>query len=122
LSDAKLAAILGGPPGADTTEAGAEALRLILAGYGRDAETSADGASLLYLSRAGIDPRGMIEVMEKMNPVTAEKKEFWEQLTSGNAHPQERIASLREDVRSMGLDAGLARDQRPYAPIKRLLN
>jgi predicted Zn-dependent protease len=121
LDDVELAAILSGPRGADTTAAGAEALRLLSAGYGRDAESKADVTSLLYLSRAGIDPKGMIEVMEKLNPARSNNYVFWEPLSGGNSPPVERIASLHEEVRSMGLDAGLARDMHPYAPVKRLL-
>ena len=121
LSDSELAEILSGPKGADTTAAGAEALRLFGAGYTREVEARADVTALLYLSRAGINPEGMIQVLEKMNPVTAQAGQFWEPI--GYSHPtlHDRIASLRTELKSMGLDAGLSRDQHPYAPIKRLL-
>lgn len=121
LDDKELAAILLGPRGADTTAAGAKALELLGAGYGQETERKADVTALLYLSRVGLNPDGMIQVMEKLNPATAKKEEFWEPLSGGQQTPAERILFLRTELKSMGLDAGLPRDLRPYAPIKQRL-
>jgi len=121
LRDADLAAIVNGPKGADTTSAGAQAMRLLSVGYGREVETTTDVTAMLYLSRAGINPEGMIQVMEKLNPPNAPKETFWE--ISNDTHPRiiDRIASDRTQLKSMGLDAGLSKDQHPFAPIKKLL-
>ena len=121
LHDADLAAILNGPKGADTTSAGAAAMRLLGIGYGRDVETTTDVTAMLYLSRAGINPDGMIQVMEKLNPSNVSSETFWESMA--DAHPRifDRIASDRSQLKSMGLDVGLARDHDPYGPIKKLL-
>ena len=70
-------------------------MRLLSAGYGHDVETTTDVTAMLYLSRAGIDPGGMIQVMEKLNPPNASKEIFWE--ISSDAHPRiiDRIAELQ---------------------------
>lgn len=121
LEDGELAAILLGPKGADTTAAGAKALKLLGMGYGRQIEQSADATALLYLSRVGLNPDGMIQVMEKLSHATFSKEMFWEPLVGGHPAPAERIALLRTQLKSMGLDAGLSRDLHPYAPIKQRL-
>ncbi|MGH7680443.1 MAG: M48 family metalloprotease [Candidatus Eiseniibacteriota bacterium] len=121
LNDADLAAIVNGPKGADTTGAGTAAMRLLSMGYGRGVETTTDVTAMLYVSRAGINPEGMVQAMEKLNPSNSSVETFWE--ISSNVHPHmiDRIASNRSELKSMGLDAGLSKDQPPYAPIKKLL-
>lgn len=121
LHDKDLAAILNGPKGADTTSAGAAAIRLLAIGYGRDVETTTDVTAMLYLSRVGINPDGMIQVMEKLNPPNASSEMFWEPIAEGHPRMIDRIASDRSQLKSMGLDAGLPRDHDPYGPIKKLL-
>lgn len=121
LHDADLAAILNEPKGADTTTARAAALRLLEVGHGHDVEVTADVTAMLYVSRAGINPEGMILVMEKLNPPNSTTAVFWESSPDAHIHILDRIASDRTQLKSMGLDAGLSRDQHPYAAIKSLL-
>ncbi len=121
LSDKELAAILLGPKGADTTAAGAKAIQMLGAGYGQLNEKQADVTAMLYLSRVGLNPDGLLEVMEKLSQATFKKEMFWEPLAGGQLLPAERITILRAEQKSMGLDAGLPRDPHPYAPIKRQL-
>ena len=87
-------------------------------GYGQEIERQADRTALLYVSRAGLNPDGMIEVMENLNPPTAQKEAFWEPLAGGHPSPAQRVMLLRAELKSLGLDAGLPRDLRPYAAVK----
>lgn len=121
LTDPQLAAILADSKGADSSRATAKGLQMFQMGYNINAETSADVTAMLYVSRAGMNPDGMIQVMEKLNPVNATKEEFWEPRNGSHLPMLQRILSLRTDLKSMGLDAGLPNDQHPYAPIKKLL-
>jgi predicted Zn-dependent protease len=121
LEDAELAQILLGPKGADTTAAGGKALALLAVGYRRDVESQADDTALLYVSRMGLNPEGLIQVIEKLNPTSAEKEVFWEPLAGGHPTPAQRVLLLRAELKSMGLDAGLPHDLHPYAPVKNRL-
>jgi predicted Zn-dependent protease len=125
MDDAELAAIARGARGAsrgvDSTAAGAKGLALLAVGYGQDVERQADRTALLYVSRAGLNPDGMIEVMEKIRRPSSQKETFWEPLAGGHPSTAQRVALLREELKSLGLDAGLPRDPRPYASIKNRL-
>lgn len=125
LDDAELAAIARGARaanrGVDSTAAGAKALALLAVGYGQETERQADRTALLYVSRVGLNPDGLIEVMENLNPTTTQKEVFWEPLAGGHPSPAQRVTLLRAELKSLGLDAGLPRDLRPYGPIKNRL-
>jgi predicted Zn-dependent protease len=125
MDDAELAAIARGTRavnrGVDSTAAGAKALALLATGYGQEIERQADRTALLYVSRVGLNPDGLIEVMENINPTTTQKEVFWEPLAGGHPSPAQRVILLREELKSLGLDAGLPRDLRPYGPIKNRL-
>ena len=122
MDDAELAAIARGARaagrGVDSTAAGAKGLALLAVGYGQETERQADRTALLYVSRVGLNPDGMIEVMENLNPSTAPKEVFWEPLAGGHPSPAQRVTLLRAELKSLGLDAGLPRDLRPYAAVK----
>jgi len=122
MEDAELAAIARGARaagrGVDSTAAGGKALALLAVGYGQEIERQADRTALLYVSRVGLNPDGMIEVMENLNPSTAVKEAFWEPLAGGHPSPAQRVTLLRAELKSLGLDAGLPRDLRPYAAVK----
>lgn len=122
LEDAELAAIARGARaagrGVDSTAAGAKALALLAVGYGQETERQADRTALLYVSRAGLNPEGMIEVIEHLNPPTAKKEVFWEPLAGGHPSQVQRAILLHAELKSLGLDAGLPRDLRPYASVK----
>ncbi len=125
LEDAELAAIARGSRaasrGVDSSAAGAKALALLAVGYGQEVERQADRTALLYVSRAGLNPDGMIEVIENLNHPNGGKEMFWEPLAGGHPSPAQRVTLLRAELKSLGLDAGLPRDLRPYAPIKNRL-
>ncbi|TMQ63832.1 MAG: hypothetical protein E6K79_09340 [Candidatus Eisenbacteria bacterium] len=122
MDDAELAAIARGARaagrGVDSTAAGAKGLALLAVGYGQETERQADRTALLYVSRVGLNPDGMIEVMENLNPSTAPKEVFWEPLAGGHPSPAQRVTLLRAELKSLGIDAGLPRDLRPYAAVK----
>lgn len=118
LEDAELASILRGPRGPDATTAGAKALKLLGVGYGHEVERQADLAALLYASRIGVNPDGIIRAIESLNPSPGGKELYWEPIAKGHLPLAERVFSLRAELKSMGLDAGLPTDPRPYAAIK----
>jgi len=122
LADGELVAIMrggqSGTRGVDSTAAGARALSILGEGYGREIELQTDRTALLYTSRAGLNPEGMIEVMGHLNPPNATKEIFWEPLAGGHHTLAQRATLLEAELKSLGLDAGLPRDLHPYAPIK----
>jgi beta-barrel assembly-enhancing protease len=125
LSDLEMAAIAGGERTAtrsvDSSAAGAKALAILGIGYGAETERQADQTALLYTSRVGLNPEGLIEVIEHLNPTNAKKYTFWEPLAGGHPWPAQRAVLLEAELKSLGLDAGLPRDLHPYAPIKNRL-
>jgi predicted Zn-dependent protease len=80
--------------------------------WGRQADLTA----LLYVS-GGTQSEGMIEVMENLNPQLPGRS-VWEPLAGGHPSPAQRVTLLRAELKSLGLDAGLPRDLRPYAAVK----
>jgi predicted Zn-dependent protease len=122
LNDAELAEIVGGAHaatrGVDSTAAGAKAMAILAIGYLEETERQADRTALLYTSRVGLNPEGLIEVLGHLNPSTAKKEVFWEPLAGGHSTLAQRATLLEAELKSMGLDAGLLRDPHPYAPVK----
>ena len=121
MKDAELAAILAGDIRADTTGAGGRCLSLLLAGYDKNTEKDADVQALLYVARVGLNPEGMLHAMEKLLAAKEAGPGYWEVVAGTYKKPEERVAQLRSELRSMGLDAGLPNNQRPYASVKKRL-
>ena len=121
LKDPGLAAILAGENRADTTAAGAGYLSLLLAGYEKGVERETDVQALLYVARIGLNPEGMLHAMEKLIAANEAGAGYWEVVSGTYKKPEERVAHLRSELKSMGLDAGLPNNQRSYAAIKKRL-
>jgi len=118
MTDAELAVILrGGPPDSASAAIG-KALATLRVGFGRDQERAADTRGLLYCARVGLNPAGMIQAMEKFQSGTPSGDQFWEPLAGNQPPMAERIAGLKQELASMGLDAGLPSDRQPYAKIR----
>ena len=121
MKDAELAAILAGDNRADTTAAGARCLSLLLAGYEKGVEKEADVQALLYVARVGLNPEGMLVAMEKLLGAEDVGAGYWEVVSGKYKKPDERVAQLRSEIKSMGLDAGLPNNQRSYTAVKKRL-
>ncbi len=93
-------------------------LALVLRGYSRDAEAEADNYGTLYMARAGYNPEGMAQVMDKLANLSASGEGFWENLASDHPPAAKRAAAVRAEIKSRGLDAGLPMDPEPYRTVK----
>ncbi len=118
VPDAELAVILRGGPPDSAAMATQKALAVLDAGYGPDVEKQANTTGLMYTARAGLNPEGLIQVIAKMASGGDVGNQFWEPLSGSQPTPEERVGSLRMELSSLGLDAGLPSDPDPYAKVK----
>ncbi len=93
-------------------------LALVMRGYSRDAEAEADAFGTLYMARAGFNPEGMAQVMDKLATLSGSGEGFWENLASDHPPAAKRAAAVRAEIKSKGLDAGLPMDPEPYRTVK----
>ena len=91
-----LGAMLGNAGGAGTAQAaGAMMANGVFLKFSRDDETDADRVGLQIMTRAGWDPRGMIELFETLRREAARDPGAVEVFFSTHPSPQDRIARLR---------------------------
>lgn len=109
--------VLGGS-GQGTQAAVNVGLALILRGYSRGAEEEADSFGTIYMARAGFNPEGMAQVMDKLAALSGGGDGFWENLASDHPPAAKRAAAVRAEIKSKGLDAGLPFDSEPYSAVK----
>ena len=93
-------------------------LALVLKGYSRGAEEEADSYGTIYMARAGYNPEGMAQVMDKLARASGSGEGFWENLASDHPPAAKRAAAVRAEIKAKGLDAGLPFDSEPYARVK----
>jgi len=93
-------------------------LALVLKGYSRGAEAEADEYGTIYMARAGYNPEGMAQVMDKLARASASGDGFWENVASDHPPAARRAAAVRAEIKAKGLDAGLPFDPEPYAGVK----
>ncbi|HMI32234.1 MAG TPA: M48 family metallopeptidase, partial [Candidatus Limnocylindrales bacterium] len=93
-------------------------LALVMRGYSRDAEAEADSYGTIYMARAGLNPEGMAQVMDKLASLSAGGEGFWENLASDHPPAARRAAAVRAEIKAKGLDAGLPFDPDPYRTVK----
>ncbi len=75
---------------------------LISTKYGRDAEREADYYGMLYMSRAGYDPRAAIGLQETFVRLSEGKEENWlAGLFASHPPSRERVAANRETARKL---------------------
>jgi predicted Zn-dependent protease len=71
--------------------------------YSREDEAQADRTGLLYMTKAGYDPNGIVQVMEIFDKLHTERPiEFF----STHPNPESRITYLKEQIASKYADAG----------------
>jgi len=94
-----LGAMLGNAGGAGTAQAaGAMMANGVFLKFSRDDERDADRVGLQIMTRAGWDPRGMIELFETLRREAARDPGAVEVFFSTHPSPQDRIASLRRSA------------------------
>jgi len=111
-------AILTSPRSGEVTPAMRRGLETVLAGYPRDIELEADKLGLLFTTRVALNPEGLVRAMEKVDAASGGSGAFWEGLSKGAPDQGRRIAALKAEVKTLGLDAGLPYNRERYAPIK----
>ena len=90
-----LGAMLGNAGGAGTAQAaGAMMANGVFLKFSRDDERDADRVGLQIMTRAGWDPRGMIELFETLRREAARDPGAVEVFFSTHPSPQDRISQL----------------------------
>ena len=111
------ALVFGGS--SQTTQAAVNVgLALVMQGHSRQAEAEADTYGTMYMARAGYNPEGMAQVMDKLATLSSSGEGFWESLASDHPPAAARAAAVRAEIKSKGLDVGLPADPEPYRTIK----
>lgn len=99
---ALLAATAVGAPGRVARGAGFISAMLSLQ-YSREDEAQADKTGLLYMTKAGYDPNGIVQVMEIFDKLQTERPiEFF----STHPNPESRITYLKEQIAAKYADSG----------------
>lgn len=117
-----LSALVFGGSSQTTKAVVGQGLLLLMRGYGKRAEREADSYGVLYAARAGYNPEGMVQVLEKLDKLSGVKGGFWESMTSDHPPAAQRAAAVRAEIHEKGLDAGLPSDPEPYRNIKARLH
>ncbi len=111
------ALVFGGS--SQTTQAAVNVgLGLVMQGHSRADEAEADSYGTIYMARAGYNPEGMAQVMDKLATLSSSGEGFWENLASDHPPAAKRAAAVRAEIKDKGLDAGLPSDPEPYRTIK----
>ena len=99
-----LAALLGDDGrGAQLAQVGASvAAGATMAKFSRDDEREADEQGLIYMSRAGYDPRGMVEFMQILREQAGRDPGSVEVFFASHPAPRERIDRLELHARTLG--------------------
>ncbi len=113
-----LSALVFGGSSQATQTAVSLGLALVLRGYSRSAEEEADSYGTIYMARAGYNPEGMAQVMDKLAKLSGSGEGFWENLASDHPPAAKRAAAVRAEIKAKGLDAGLPFDPEPYSTVK----
>ncbi len=88
-------------------------------GYPREWESDADKLTLLYLTRIGVSAEGYPRSIEAfLASDAAAAGGYWEREGSRSVPLDKRLSQVRAELSSMGLDAGLACEQTPWAPVR----
>src|SRR5262245_42698263 len=111
-----LGALLGNSGGAGAAKIAAGVLANgVFLKFNRDDERDADRVGLQMMTRAGWDPRGMVELFEILRREAKRDPGTVDVFFSSHPSPQDRIAELQADVRR---HAGGRRDSQAFKHIK----
>lgn len=111
-----LGALLGNSGGASAAQVAASLLANgLFLKFSRDDEREADRVGLQMMTRAGWDPRGMVELFEILRREAKRDPGTVEAFFSSHPSPQDRIAELQAEVRK---HPGGRRDSQGFKNIK----
>jgi predicted Zn-dependent protease len=113
-----LASLVLGGSGETAQAAAGVGLALLQRGYSRKMESEADYDGVIYMTRAGYNPEGMAQVMDKLAKLSGSGEGFWENLASDHPPAAKRAEAVRAQIKSQGLDTGLPFDSDPYKPVR----
>jgi len=113
-----LASLIFGGSGQATQAAVGVGLALVQRGYSRKMEEEADYDGVIYMARAGYNPEGMAQVMDKLAKLSSSGEGFWENLASDHPPAAKRAEAVRAQIKSQGLDANLPYDPEPYRTVR----
>jgi len=98
-------------------------MQLIMQRYGRDAEREADEYGMRYMSAAGYDPQGAVDLQETFVELSKDREQDWlSGLFASHPPSQERVQSNRETARQLppGGDRNRTRYQEEIRYLKEL--
>jgi predicted Zn-dependent protease len=103
-----------------TQQIAGTALGIMMSGYSRSNEHEADDFGLLYMTKAGWHPNGMIGMFEKLQEMHGDHQaNLFEMLASSHPQTTDRISATRERMARMGaLSPSLRRDSQRFQQLK----
>jgi len=103
-----------------TQQAVSTGVGVILQGYSRDNEYEADYDGALYMTKAGYNPQGMIQLFQKLVEMEKDRKTTaLDKLFESHPPSTDRITRVQEEIKSFNLgDKPLAFGQEEYQKIK----
>jgi len=110
--------VLGGASRESTQTVVDASVAVVMTGYNRNMESEADSYGAMYMARAGFNPEGMAQAMDKVAVLTEGGDGFWESLDKKHTPAAKRVAAVRAEIKDKGLDAGLPSDPQPYRTVK----
>jgi predicted Zn-dependent protease len=115
-----LGALLGGGNGAKIAQIGAGvAAQATMMKFSRDAEREADMKGLLYMKRAGYDPRGMVEFLQVLRARQGRDPGSVRTFFASHPAPAERVARLQQEANRL---AGGRRDSTGFRQVQSRLD
>ncbi|MGQ9561005.1 MAG: M48 family metalloprotease [Candidatus Oleimicrobiaceae bacterium] len=86
--------------------------------YGRQAEKEADQRAVAYLLRAGYDPRGLLQVVERLRTLEEEDTPAVARWRVTHEPARERLRRIKSELRRLTLTAELVSDEPELHDIK----
>lgn len=95
---------------------------IILQGYSRDNEFDADQFGTFYMEKAGYNPKGMAELLGKLDKLSDKEPTFFEKLSASHPPTKERIARVEKEIPVFGENSKeLPFNKEEYEAIKKRL-
>jgi predicted Zn-dependent protease len=89
--------------------------------YSRDDEFEADQLGAKYLDAGGYDPKGMVDLLEKLKSLESSEPSKFETWLSTHPPTSERLARVEAEIAAFPKSANPVRNAAAYAKIKALL-
>ncbi len=113
-----LSSLVFGASSESTKTAADSGVVLMQSGYNKNMESEADSYGEMYMARAGFNPEGMAQAMDKLAKLSDGGEGFWETLAKNHPPAAKRAGAVRAEIKAKGLDAGLPLDPEPYRTVK----